>query len=322
VGEVCFNTAMTGYQEIMTDPSYAGADHHLHFPAYRQCRRQRHRGVNPPRRARCGCVVREDVTDPSNFRSRQPFRRVAEGKGHHRHFRGRHPRADPLIRWPVPRMRSSRMIHAVSSTFRPCSSARAAGPGWRAWTCAAIVTAAPDEEWDEGTWTLGKRAMPGHRAIPGSPHVVAIDYGVKRNILRSLVQAGARVTVVPAQTAARCDILAPEARRRVPLQRPRRSGGDRQYAVPVIKGLLERKTFRPSASASATRCSALAAGAKTAKMHQGHRGANHPVKRLSDGVVEITSMNHGFAVDNSTPAGERWRKPTSRCSTARTAAWR
>jgi carbamoyl-phosphate synthase small subunit len=133
-------------------------------------------------------------------------------------------------------------------------------------------------------------------------HVVAIDYGAKRNIFRNLVRAGARVTVVPAQTSA-ADILALSPDGVFLSNGPGDPAATGDYAVPVIRALMDAK-LPIFGICLGHQLLALAAGARTIKMHQGHRGANHPVKRLSDGVVEITSMNHGFAVDEaSLPEG-------------------
>ena len=132
--------------------------------------------------------------------------------------------------------------------------------------------------------------------------MVAIDYGAKDNIFRNLVQAGARVTVVPAQTALDA-VLALKPDGVFLSNGPGDPAATGEYAVPVIRGLLDRD-MPLFGICLGHQMLALAAGAKTAKMHQGHRGANHPVKRLEDGVVEITSMNHGFAVDGaSLPEG-------------------
>jgi carbamoyl-phosphate synthase small subunit len=165
--------------------------------------------------------------------------------------------------------------------------------GLRAWTCQGSVLPAVHR------WS-GRRAGSGY-AEPGGesrPHVVAIDYGSKRNIFRNLADAGARVTVVPAQASFE-DVMAHEPDGIFLSNGPGDPAATGEYAVPVIRQLLE--TNKPLFGIClGHQLLGLAVGAKTVKMHQGHRGANHPVKRLSDGRVEITSMNHGFAVEGET----------------------
>jgi len=150
------------------------------------------------------------------------------------------------------------------------------------------------EAWSGGKWELGE----GYRLGGGDasrPHVVAIDYGAKRNIFRNLVEAGARVTVLPA-TASFDEIMSHEPDGYFLSNGPGDPAATGEYAVPVIKRMLE--TRKPLFGIClGHQMLALAVGGRTAKMFQGHRGANHPVKRLADGQVEITSMNHGFAVE-------------------------
>ena len=149
-------------------------------------------------------------------------------------------------------------------------------------------------------WSLGK----GYARSPRDkrPHVVAMDFGAKDNIFRSLVKAGARVTVVPAQTTLEA-MLALEPAGVFLSNGPGDPAATGAYAVPVIQGLLDRD-MPVFGICLGHQMLGLAAGARTTKMHQGHRGANHPVKRLADGVVEITLMNDGFAVDGaSLPEG-------------------
>ena len=299
VGEVCFNTAMTGYQEVMTDPSYAGQIVTFTFPHIGNV------GVNDEDLeahvdGAVGCVVREDVTAPSNFRSTGTFGDWLASKGKIG-LSGIDTRA--LTR----RIRLSGapnavIAHAADYKFDlPALIKRAQEwPGLEGMDLARVVSRSENEDWQGGVWTLGK----GYARSPHSPrpHVVAIDYGAKDNIFRNLVKAGAQVTVVPAQTTLEQVLeLKPDG---VFLSNgPGDPAATGQYAVPVIQGLLERD-LPIFGICLGHQMLGLAAGAKTAKMHQGHRGANHPVKRLEDGVVEITSMNHGFAVDNAAlPAG-------------------
>jgi carbamoyl-phosphate synthase small subunit len=294
VGEVCFNTAMTGYQEVMTDPSYAGQIVTFTFPHIGNV------GVNDEDlearvEGAVGCVVREDVTDPSNFRSRGRFEEWLKAKG-------KIGLAGIDTRALTRRIRLSGAPNAViahdpEGKFDiPQLVARARDwPGLVGMDLARQVSRKASEQWEGGVWSLGK----GYARSPHSPrpHVVAIDYGAKDNIFRNLVKAGAQVTVVPAETPLETVLgLNPDG---VFLSNgPGDPAATGHYAVPVIQGVLERD-IPVFGICLGHQMLGLAAGAKTSKMHQGHRGANHPVKRLEDGVVEITSMNHGFAVDNT-----------------------
>jgi len=294
-GEVCFNTSITGYQEILTDPSYAGQIITFTFPHIGNV------GANSedieadvPRAL--GCIVREDVTNPSSFRSAQHFTQWLEANGQIG-ISGIDTRA--LTR----RIREAGapnavIAHAPDGVFdMPALLAQAQGwAGLEGMDLAIEVTGADTRDWQGGIWTLGQGyagAGEGDR-----PHVVAIDYGAKHNIFRSLVQAGARVTIVPAQTPVDAiTALQPDG---VFLSNgPGDPAATGVYAVPVIQALLERDV-PIFGICLGHQLLGLAAGARTMKMHQGHRGANHPVKRLETGVVEITSMNHGFAVDAAT----------------------
>jgi len=298
VGEVCFNTAMTGYQEVMTDPSYAAQIVTFTFPHIGNV------GVNEEDLeahvdGAIGCVVREEVTPSSNFRAQGELGAWLAKKGKIG-LSGIDTRA--LTR----RIRLSGapnavIAHAEDGRFDlPALIQRAREwPGLEGMDLARVVTRHQVEEWQGGVWTLGKgyaRSPKGANAA-GRPHVVAMDFGAKDNIFRSLIQAGAQVTVVPGTTPLDGVLaLAPDG---VFLSNgPGDPAATGSYAVPVIKALLDRD-IPVFGICLGHQMLALAAGAKTTKMHQGHRGANHPVKRLADGVVEITSMNHGFAVDNS-----------------------
>jgi len=294
VGEVCFNTAMTGYQEVMTDPSYAGQVVTFTFPHIGNV------GVNEEDLeshvdGAVGCVVREDVTAPSNFRSEGTFGDWLAAKGKIG-LSGIDTRA--LTR----RIRLSGapnavIAHAPDGKFDiPALLKRARDwPGLEGMDLARVVSRDAIENWEGSVWRLGH----GYGRSPHDkrPHVVAIDYGAKDNIFRNLVKAGAKVTVVPAQTPL-SGVLALEPDGVFLSNGPGDPAATGSYAVPVIQGLLERD-IPVFGICLGHQMLGLAAGAKTTKMHQGHRGANHPVKRLEDGVVEITSMNHGFAVDNT-----------------------
>jgi carbamoyl-phosphate synthase small subunit len=299
VGEVCFNTAMTGYQEIMTDPSYAAQIVTFTFPHIGNV------GVNEEDLeshvdGAVGCVVREEVTAPSNFRSTGTYGEWLASKGKIG-LSGIDTRAlTRLIR--LSGAPNAVIAHEPDGRFDiPALLQRARDwPGLKGMDLARLVSRSASEDWQGGVWALGK----GYARSPRDkrPHVVAIDYGAKDNIFRNLVKAGARVTVVPAQTLLE-DVLALEPAGVFLSNGPGDPAATGVYAVPVIQGLLERDV-PVFGICLGHQMLALAAGAATTKMHQGHRGANHPVKRLADGVVEITSMNHGFAVDNaSLPEG-------------------
>ena len=295
VGEVCFNTAMTGYQEVMTDPSYAAQIVTFTFPHIGNV------GTNPEDMeshdtpGAVGCVVREDVTAPANFRAAGTFQQWMEKQGKIG-IAGLDTRA--LTR----RIRMSGAPNAViahdpKGEFDiPALIERAkTWPGLEGMDLARVVTRDGQESWEGSVWHLGK----GYGRSPHDkrPHVVAMDFGAKDNIFRNLVKAGAAVTVVPAETSLETILeLKPDG---VFLSNgPGDPAATGAYAVPVIQKLLEQDV-PIFGICLGHQMLALAAGARTTKMHQGHRGANHPVKRIEDGVVEITSMNHGFAVDNA-----------------------
>jgi len=294
VGEVCFNTAMTGYQEVMTDPSYAGQIINFTFPHIGNV------GTNPEdvealNPHALGAIVRQDVTDPSNFRSTQHFDAWMKANGRIG-ISGVDTRAlTRLIR--VAGAPNAVIAHSASSDFDvPALLARAkASAGLEGMDLAKDVTTLQTYGWDQGLWKLGS----GYAApAKGSKKVVAIDYGIKHNILRNLVDVGCDVTIVSA-TATFEEIMAHAPDGLFLSNGPGDPAATGVYAVPVIKQWLDTK--KPLFGIClGHQMLGLAVGAKTEKMHQGHRGANHPVKRLSDGAVEITSMNHGFAVDADT----------------------
>jgi carbamoyl-phosphate synthase small subunit len=294
VGEVCFNTAMTGYQEVMTDPSYAGQIINFTFPHIGNV------GTNPEdvealNPHALGAIVRQDVTDPSNFRSTQHFDAWMKANGRIG-ISGVDTRAlTRLIR--VAGAPNAVIAHSASGNFDvPAMLARAkAWAGLEGMGLAKDVTTLQTYGWDQGLWKLGA----GYAApAKGSKKVVAIDYGIKHNILRNLVDVGCDVTIVPAAATFE-EIMAHAPDGLFLSNGPGDPAATGVYAVPVIQKWLETK--KPLFGIClGHQMLGLAVGAKTEKMHQGHRGANHPVKRLSDGAVEITSMNHGFAVDAST----------------------
>ena len=306
VGEICFNTAMTGYQEILTDPSYAGQIITFTFPHIGNV------GANPDdmerdKRAAIGCITRELPTRPSNFRSVQTLPEWMAAQGLIG-LAGIDTRA-LTRRIRVGGAPTGVVAHSPEGKFDLDKLLMLAQgwPGLEGMDLAKTVTRERQGAWDAGVWHLGLGydVSEHKRAADAAPHVVAVDYGAKDNIFRNLVKAGARVTVVPAKTSLE-EIVALRPAGVFLSNGPGDPAATGDYAVPVIKGLLERNV-PIFGICLGHQLLALAAGAKTLKMHQGHRGANHPVQRVggdfADGVVEITSMNHGFAVDASTLPG-------------------
>jgi carbamoyl-phosphate synthase small subunit len=298
VGEVCFNTSMTGYQEIVTDPSYAGQIITFTFPHIGNV------GANPEdietmTPASRGIVLRAEVTQPSNWRAAEHL--DAWLKKH-----GLTAISGVDTRRLTRRIRDLGAPHGTI-VYKPkgeldiarLRAEAAAWPGLEGMDLAKSVTCAQTYAWDETRWSLK-----GGYGVLKNPryHVVAVDYGAKRNILRSLASAGCRVTVVPA-TATADDILAHEPDGIFLSNGPGDPAATGKYAVATVQALVD--TGKPIFGIClGHQILALALGAKTEKMRLGHRGANHPVKDLATGRVEITSQNHGFVVlDNSLPAG-------------------
>ena len=305
VGELCFNTAMTGYQEVMTDPSYDAQVVCFTFPHIgnvgANAEDVESRGQERSLGA-VGCVVREDVTPSSSFRAESEF-------GDWLRAQGKIGLSGVDTRALTRKVRlegapNVAIAHDPGGKF-DLKALRKLAQEWSGLEGLDLVprvTRAESEQWGGGAWTLGKGY--GRADWQGKPHVVAIDYGAKDNIFRNLASAGAKVTVVPARTSLDA-IMALKPDGVFLSNGPGDPAATGKYAVPVIKGLLEADVPLFGICLG-HQMLGLAAGAKTAKMHQGHRGANHPVKRVgkswgdSEGLVEITSMNHGFAVDNAT----------------------
>jgi carbamoyl-phosphate synthase small subunit len=290
VGELCFNTAMTGYQEIMTDPSYAGQIIAFTFPHIGNV------GANPEdieatTPAARGLVLAAGITEPANWRSTRSFDDWLKANG--------------LVgisgvdtRKLTRRLRdlgaaNAAIRHAPDGQIDIAALVReaAAWPGLDGMDLAIEVTGRQTRTWDETTWSIGTGY--GVQTAPRR-HVVAIDYGAKRNILRSLATAGCRVTVVPAD-ASLDDVMRHDPDGIFLSNGPGDPAATGVYAVPVIQALIE--TGKPVFGIClGHQLLALAVGGRTEKMHHGHRGANHPVKELATGKVEITSQNHGFVV--------------------------
>ncbi len=298
VGEVCFNTAMTGYQEILTDPSYAGQIITFTFPHIGNV------GVNDEDIETVnmaassgvrGCVLKTDITDPSNYRATRNLDQWLRARGIIG-IAGIDTRAlTALIRSRG--MPNALIVHDQAGRFdlpRLHAGAKA-WPGLVGMDLAKEVSTAQTYTWDQTSWQWGKGY--GRMDAPHH-HVVAIDYGIKRNILRLLADHACRVTVLPA-TATADEILAHQPDGVFLSNGPGDPAATGDYAVPAIRGVLDSGT--PTFGIClGHQMLGLALGARTVKMHQGHHGANHPVKDLTTGKVEITSMNHGFAVNSKT----------------------
>jgi carbamoyl-phosphate synthase small subunit len=298
VGEVCFNTAMTGYQEILTDPSYAGQIITFTFPHIGNVGTNEddietvNMAATPGAR---GVVLHTAISRPSNYRATRHLDQWLKARGIIG-LAGIDTRAlTSFIR--VKGMPNAVIAHEPTGKFDLAALKREARewPGLVGMDLVPMVTSGQRFTWDETPWEWGKGY--GRQEHPEF-HVVAIDYGIKRNILRQLAGKGCKVTVVPAQTSAEDIVaLAPDG---VFLSNgPGDPAATGEYAVPVIRDIIDRgiPTF---GICLGHQMLGIAVGARTMKMRQGHHGANHPVKDLVTGKVEITSMNHGFAVDGTT----------------------
>ena len=291
VGEVCFNTAMTGYQEILTDPSYAAQIVTFTFPYIGNVgtNEDDQEAVNTAVR---GLVMRADITSPSNYRSARALDRWLAARNLVG-LSGIDTRAlTRLIREKgMPR---GTIAHAQDGVF-DVGALRAKAEAWaglEGLDLAKDVTCRQSFTWDETAWRWGTGY--GRQDHP-TRHVVVLDYGVKHNILRRAATAGCRLTVLPAASTL-ADVLAHKPDGVLLSNGPGDPAATGAYAVPVIRGLIEND-LPVFGICLGHQMLGLALGARTVKMKQGHHGANHPVKDLSTGKVEIVSMNHGFAVD-------------------------
>jgi carbamoyl-phosphate synthase small subunit len=298
VGEVCFNTAITGYQEILTDPSYAGQIITFTFPHIGNVGAN-HEDIETTTPVARGLVVRTAITEPSNYRAGQSLDAWLRSHGIVG-LSGVDTRQ--LTRY----IRDNGAPNGVIA-YRPDGKLDIAAmreeaiawPGLEGMDLAREVTCHQSYEWTETVWRreggYGRQEQPRF-------HVVAVDYGAKRNILRMLAEQGCRVTVVPA-TASTEDILRHEPDGIFLSNGPGDPAATGEYAVPVLRDLI--RSGKPIFGIClGHQMLALALGGRTHKMARGHRGANHPVQDPSTGKVEITSQNHGFVVDpDSLPAG-------------------
>jgi len=290
VGEVVFNTSMTGYQEILTDPSYCRQIVTLTYPHIGNT------GVNAEDEEAggvhaAGLVVRDLPPLVSNWRSQNDLtsylieKKVVAIAGID---------TRKLTRILREKGAQSGCLMAGEVDVDVAVSKARAFPGLAGMDLAKVVTVAKPYEWNSGRWVLGKGFEKGKE---GKFHVVAYDYGIKRNILRLIVGRGARVTVVPAATPAK-DVLKMKPDGVFLSNGP----GDPEpcdYAIEAIGEILDATRIPVFGICLGHQLMGLASGAKTLKMKFGHHGANHPVKDLDTGQVVITSQNHGFAVDGN-----------------------
>lgn len=294
VGEVVFNTAMSGYQEIMTDPSYRQQIVTLTYPHIGNV------GTNADdaesdRVHIAGLVIREVPRKSSSYRSTEDFRAYLA--------------ANKVVAIAeIDTRRLTRLLRTSGAQVgcivagdnidaaQAIAEARAHG-GLKGVDLAKVVTTPTPYPWTQGSWSLATNQPAEHPAGEGRFHVVAFDFGVKRNMLRMLVDRGCRVTVVPAQTSA-ADVLAlkPDG---VMLSNGPGDPEPCDYAIAMVRELLQRK-LPLFGICLGHQILGLAVGAKTMKMKFGHHGTNHPVQNLRTGQVLITAQNHGFAIDEST----------------------
>ena len=301
VGEVCFNTAMTGYEEILTDPSYAGQLITFTFPHIGNvgANDEDIETVNMAATLGArGAILRAAITEPSNYRASRHLDQWLKARGIIG-LSGIDTRAlTALIRGKG--MPNAVIAHSRDGKFDldALKKEAHAWPGLEGMDLVPMVTSGQRFTWDETPWQWDKGF--GRQENPEF-NVVAVDYGIKRNILRLLAGEGCKVTVVPATTSAD-DILALNPDGVFLSNGPGDPAATGEYAVPVIRKIVDSgvPTF---GICLGHQMLGLAMGGKTVKMHQGHHGANHPVKDMTTGKVEITSMNHGFAVDKTTLPG-------------------
>ncbi len=302
--EVCFNTALTGYEEILTDPSYLGQIVTFTFPHIGNVGTNEEdiEDLTPAaRRGAVGVIFKASITDPSNYRALKHLDQWLKARGVIG-LCGVDTRA--LTAWIRENGAPNGVIaHDPNGVFDIEALKKEA----REWSglvgldLAIVATSGQSSQWTQKPWVWNE----GYSELDAGSakyHVVCVDYGVKRNILRLFAGLDCRVTVVPAKTAAE-DILALNPDGIFLSNGPGDPAATGEYAVPVIKALVA-SGLPVFGICLGHQMLALALGGTTVKMHQGHHGANHPVKDYTTNKVEIVSMNHGFAVDkNSLPEG-------------------
>ncbi len=302
VGEICFNTAMSGYQEILTDPSYAGQIICFTFPHIGNVGTNEEDNEASNENAKetvRGCILKTDISEPANYRATNNFNNWLKKKNIIG-ISGIDTRAlTSLIRENG--MINGVIAHEKNSEFDETAlkSKLDEFSGLVGLDLAKEVTIDKNYSFNETVWQWNK----GFGKLEREDfHIVAIDYGIKKNILRCLAFKGAKVTIVPAKTPAN-EILKLNPDGIFLSNGPGDPAAMAEYAVPIIKELIA-SNLPLFGICLGHQLLALALGAKTIKMHQGHHGANHPVQDLTTTKVEITSMNHGFAVDrDSLPEG-------------------
>ncbi|MBT3070959.1 glutamine-hydrolyzing carbamoyl-phosphate synthase small subunit [Rhodomicrobium sp. Az07] len=296
-GEVCFNTAISGYQEILTDPSYAGQIITFTFPHIGNV------GTNPDdiettnlaaSSGVLGCVLQAGITTPSNYRARQNLDQWLRARGIVG-IAGVDTRALTIL------IREAGMPNAVIAhhsngvfDFDALKAKARACPSMEGAELARAVTTTQSYNWTEQRWVWDEGFAEQQNPLF---HVVAVDYGIKRNILRCLASAGCRVTVVPAYATAQ-EILDRNPDGVFLSNGPGDPAATGEYAIPIIRDVVG-SGVPLFGICLGHQLLGLALGARTIKMPHGHHGSNHPVMDYTTGKVEITSMNHGFAVDRA-----------------------
>ena len=302
VGEICFNTSMTGYQEIITDPSYAGQIITFTFPHIGNVGTNRD-DLERETAAAAGIVLKSDITAPSNYRATQDFSCWLASAG----LTGI---AGIDTRNLTRRIRHFGAINGIISfssqksfDIDELTIKAQKHPSLSGMDLASVVSTRELQKWSIGIWKFGSKVNDDgfENTEREDYHIVAIDYGAKRNILRNLAQLGAKVTTVPSNLSADAILnLQPDG---IFLSNgPGDPAATAEYAVPIIRALLNTNTPIFGICLGHQLLS-LALGAKTEKMKNGHRGGNHPVKQIKTGRIEITSQNHGFVISEQTLPG-------------------